>query len=79
MDVNYAIHLPLVDMLMGTFKRPPPDVWPEEYGVMKLETVPRGIWAQTLMPLGRRKPSTITWARARLPPDGCGNASSRTS
>jgi len=30
MDVNYAIHLPPVDMLMGTFKRPPPGVWPEE-------------------------------------------------
>ena len=55
MDVNYAIHLPLVDMLMGTFKRPPAEVWPEEYGVMKLETVPRGIWAQTLMPLGPKK------------------------
>ena len=55
MDVNYAIHLPLVDMLLGTFKRPPPDVWPEEYGVMKLETVPRGIWAQTLMPMGPKK------------------------
>jgi lathosterol oxidase len=55
MDVNYAIHLPLVDMLMGTFKRPPPGVWPEEYGVMKLETVPRGILAQAFMPLGRRK------------------------
>ena len=54
-DVNYAIHLPLVDMLMGTFKRPPPEVWPEEYGVMKLETVPRGIWAQTLMPLVAEK------------------------
>ncbi len=55
MDVNYAIHLPLVDMLMGTFKRPPSGVWPDEYGVMKLETVPRGIWKQTLMPLGPKK------------------------
>jgi lathosterol oxidase len=55
MDVNYAIHLPLVDMLMGTFKRPPADVWPEEYGVMKLETVPRGIVAQAMMPLRGRK------------------------
>jgi lathosterol oxidase len=55
MDVNYAIHLPLVDMLMGTFKRPPPGAWPEEYGVMKLETVPRGIVAQAFMPLGSRK------------------------
>jgi sterol desaturase/sphingolipid hydroxylase (fatty acid hydroxylase superfamily) len=55
MDVNYAIHLPLVDMLMGTFKRPPANTWPEEYGVMKLETVPTGIVAQTLMPLGTKK------------------------
>jgi sterol desaturase/sphingolipid hydroxylase (fatty acid hydroxylase superfamily) len=58
MDVNYAIHLPLVDMLMGTFKRPPAGEWPQEYGVMKLETVPRGIWAQTLMPLGPKKTFT---------------------
>lgn len=55
MDVNYAIHLPLVDMLMGTFKRPPANTWPDEYGVMKLETVPTGIVAQTLMPLGGKK------------------------
>lgn len=58
MDVNYAIHQPLVDMIMGTFKRPPPGVRPDEYGVMKLETVPRGIWAQALMPLGSRKTFT---------------------
>lgn len=55
MDVNYAIHLPLVDMLMGTFKRPPRGEWPEEYGVMKLETVPRGFWPQIAMPLRAKK------------------------
>jgi sterol desaturase/sphingolipid hydroxylase (fatty acid hydroxylase superfamily) len=55
MYVNYAIHLPLVDMLMGTFKLPPKQQWPEEYGVMKLETVPTGIVAQTVMPFGARK------------------------
>lgn len=54
-DVNYAIHLPLVDMLMGTFKRPPADVWPEAYGVMNPESVPNGILAQTLMPFRGRK------------------------
>ena len=54
-DVIYAIHLPVIDMLMGTFKRPPTNVWPDEYGVMKLETVPTGIVAQTLMPLGPKK------------------------
>lgn len=54
-DVNYAIHLPLVDLLMGTFRRPPRGTWPEEYGVMKLETVPEGFWPQTWMPLGPKK------------------------
>ncbi len=55
MDVNYAIHLPLVDMLMGTFKRPPAKTWPQEYGVMKLESVPSGLVAQTVMPLRAKK------------------------
>ena len=55
-DVNYAIHLPLIDMLMGTFKLPPSqDEWPEEYGVMKLDTVPIGIIQQHLMPLRKQK------------------------
>jgi sterol desaturase/sphingolipid hydroxylase (fatty acid hydroxylase superfamily) len=53
--VNYAIHLPLVDMLMGTFKLPPRDHWPQEYGVLKLETVPEGIVAQHLMPFRRSR------------------------
>jgi lathosterol oxidase len=52
-DVNYAIHLPLVDMVMGTFKRPPAGEWPGEYGVMKLETVPQGFWPQNWSPFGR--------------------------
>ena len=54
-DANYAIHLPLVDMLMGTFKLPPRGEWPAEYGVMKLETVPAGFLAQALMPVSRTK------------------------
>ena len=54
-DLNYAIHLPLVDRLMGTFKLPPRGEWPAEYGVMKLDTVPVGFLAQARMPLSRRK------------------------
>ena len=55
-DVNYAIHLPLVDMLMGTFKLPrDQSEWPTEYGVMKLESVPRGIFRQHLMPFRKQK------------------------
>ncbi len=55
LDANYAIHLPLVDMLMGTFRLPRDGSWPEEYGVMELETVPRGILRQHLMPFLRRR------------------------
>lgn len=55
LDVNYAIHLPLVDMLMGTFRLPKDRSWPQEYGVMKLETVPVGIVRQHLMPFMRGK------------------------
>ncbi|HET8819348.1 MAG TPA: sterol desaturase family protein [Xanthomonadaceae bacterium] len=54
-DANYAIHLPLVDMLMGTFRRPPRGTWPPEYGVMEPETVPTGFWAQAWMPLRRQR------------------------
>ncbi|MBL0029202.1 MAG: sterol desaturase family protein [Rhodanobacteraceae bacterium] len=54
-DVNYAIHLPLIDMLMGTFKLPPQGEWPQEYGVLKPETVPEGILKQQWMPFSRRK------------------------
>ncbi len=46
---NFAIHLPLVDMLMGSFKLPPRE-WPQEYGVHDPDSVPRGIWKQHLMP-----------------------------
>lgn len=49
-DCNYAIHLPIVDMLMGTFRLPKDGSWPEEYGVLKLETVPEGFLAQHIMP-----------------------------
>lgn len=69
-DVNYAIHLPLVDMLMGTFKRPPAGEWPKEYGVMKLETVPRGLWTQAMMPFGAKRTYPEFVGRA----DGLGDA-----
>jgi lathosterol oxidase len=49
-DVNYAIHLPLVDMLMGTFKLPRDGAFPGEYGILKPETVPQGIVRQHLAP-----------------------------
>ena len=57
-DINYAIHLPVVDMLMGTFRRPAAGQWPGEYGVLEPATVPDGFWAQTWMPFRRYVPSS---------------------
>jgi lathosterol oxidase len=54
-DANYAIHLPLVDMVMGTFRRPRSREWPREYGVTQLESVPRGFWPQTWMPFRSKR------------------------
>ena len=47
-DANYAVHLPVIDMLFGTF-RLPGDAWPERYGVIEPE-VPRGFVRQLVFP-----------------------------
>ncbi|MBP6597599.1 MAG: sterol desaturase family protein, partial [Arenimonas sp.] len=58
-DVNYAIHLPLVDLLMGSFKLPRDGSWPAEYGVLDPDSVPAGIVGQHVAPFlparGRRR------------------------
>ena len=51
-DVNFAIHLPLLDKLFGTFHLPE-SRWPEGYGVP--ESVPRGYWAQMKYPFVRKQ------------------------
>jgi lathosterol oxidase len=59
-DANYAIHLPLVDRLMGTHRLPADGSWPEDYGILDPAEVPPGIWRQHLAPFlpgkSRRKP-----------------------
>ena len=49
-DVNFAIHLPLLDKLFGTFHLPK-GRWPQAYGVP--EKVPNGYWAQMKYPFVR--------------------------
>jgi sterol desaturase/sphingolipid hydroxylase (fatty acid hydroxylase superfamily) len=51
-DVNFAIHLPLLDKLFGTFHFPD-GRWPENYGVP--EDVPKGYWAQMKYPFVRKQ------------------------
>ncbi|MGL5837139.1 MAG: sterol desaturase family protein [Sphingorhabdus sp.] len=49
-DVNFAIHLPFLDKVFGTFHLPP-DRWPENYGIP--EDVPKGYAGQFAYPWTR--------------------------
>lgn len=52
-DVNFAVHFPLLDMLFGTYHMPE-DRWPTGYGIHG-NPVPGGYWRQFLYPFLRRK------------------------
>jgi sterol desaturase/sphingolipid hydroxylase (fatty acid hydroxylase superfamily) len=52
-DVNFAIHFPILDRLFGTHHMPE-GRWPEGYGI-EGHPVPRGYWAQFLYPFRRDK------------------------
>ncbi len=54
-DANYAIHLPLIDRLLGTHRLPRDGAWPEEYGILDPSEVPGGIWRQHLAPFRPRR------------------------
>jgi lathosterol oxidase len=50
-DVNFAIHLPFIDRLFGTYYLPK-DAWPEKYGLIN-SSVSKGFFAQFLEPFRR--------------------------
>jgi len=52
-DVNFAIHFPLLDRLFGTYHLPE-GRWPQGYGI-EGHPVPRSYWAQFCYPLRRKK------------------------
>ena len=47
-DANYAVHLPVIDMIFGTY-RCPRDQWPDAYGVVS-GAPPKSFWGQLLHP-----------------------------
>lgn len=53
-DVNFAIHLPLLDKLFGTFHLPQ-GRWPKDYGIP--EDVPQDYLGQQLYPWTRKPPA----------------------
>jgi sterol desaturase/sphingolipid hydroxylase (fatty acid hydroxylase superfamily) len=73
-DANYAIHLPIIDRLLGTQRLPPDGSWPPRFGLLDDDEVPAGIWRQHLHPfLPRRREraaSNVPPAAAVTPPAG---------
>jgi sterol desaturase/sphingolipid hydroxylase (fatty acid hydroxylase superfamily) len=51
-DVNFAIHFPLLDRVFGTYHLPPHE-WPSGYGIEN-HPVPRGYWKQFMYPFRKR-------------------------
>lgn len=52
-DVNFAIHFPLLDRLFGTYHMPP-HAWPTGYGIEN-HPVPGGYWKQFWYPFSRKR------------------------
>lgn len=53
-DINYAVHFPILDRMFGTYHLPG-DRWPAEYGVSD-DSVPKGYLKQFVYPFQRPKP-----------------------
>lgn len=47
---NFAIHLPLVDRLLGSYRLPADGSWPDHYGLQDPDAVPQGILRQHWQP-----------------------------
>ncbi len=62
-DKNFAVHLPIIDILFGTAHLP--DRWPSAYGISGGERPPDGYFRQLLWPFNRRSNSDETQIRNR--------------
>lgn len=52
-DKNSAVHLPVIDKLLGTFHLPA-EAWPDRYGI-EGSPVPEGYVGQLVFPFRRRR------------------------
>ena len=58
-DKNFAVHLPFLDRLFGTYYLPRTD-WPERYGVDDPHVPCSGFFAQMAYPFGRKANAEVT-------------------
>jgi sterol desaturase/sphingolipid hydroxylase (fatty acid hydroxylase superfamily) len=55
-DVNFAVHFPVLDWIFGTYYLPADGRWPGGYGVAS-HPIPKGYFKQFLYPFARRQPA----------------------
>jgi sterol desaturase/sphingolipid hydroxylase (fatty acid hydroxylase superfamily) len=55
-DVNFAVHFPVLDWLFGTYYLPADGRWPSGYGIMD-NPVPSGFLKQFVYPFLRKRPA----------------------
>ena len=53
-DVNFAVHFPVLDWIFGTYYLPADGRWPGGYGVAN-QPIPKGFFRQFLYPFVRRQ------------------------
>ena len=53
-DKNFAIHLPVIDWLFGTYHLPG-DEWPESYGLAGGSRIPRDYLSHLMHPFRRQR------------------------
>ena len=56
-NINYAVHFPVLDRLFGTYHLPD-DEWPEGYGIAG-HPVPRGYWKQFWYPFSKGQEDSV--------------------
>jgi sterol desaturase/sphingolipid hydroxylase (fatty acid hydroxylase superfamily) len=60
-DVNFAVHFPVLDRLFGTYYLPRDGSWPDGYGVAG-HPLPKGFVKQFFYPFRRRPSATVAEA-----------------
>jgi len=57
-DLNFAVHLPIIDRVFGTYHLPD-DAWPTSYGIVE-DPVPAGYLRQLVFPFVREKKASTS-------------------
>jgi len=72
-DVNFAVHFPIIDRVFGTYYMPADGRWPSGYGISY--PIPKGYIGQMLYPF-RRKPTVIESAGTSVESESTSSTSS---